>query len=1076
MLIPQVVLNPLQVATINEISVDPTFIWSFENVIDGDYVIQLNTSNVDIGQYNCRFNVSKVGIPTIEFEFVVEVLEVSTSLTVIDYNSSLVRRDNENLTVIVYYNDDVNNLGISTVVASNTSVYYSNGTSFGNVGTDYLFGATNATPGYYTFTILMNFRPSGNYSLFLSVNNIPNYVEASSAVFSFWYTGNTSVISIHNVKYFGNQKIENQNGSFLIFHGNSIKFTLMLNDTNMGNVIIGDPDAVITIMNGSQELTISDVYDSLIHGFEVTLDLASFSIGNYSLLIGVSSVNYEDSTFEFNITITPKYELRITKVECPENVTAGESFTIKVKLEYRESESEEWKSLASKTLHANTIPVTVDATATTDAEGIAEFQFTFPTGLDVEQGFEITFSFNGEFDLETASFSLEKLTVTKAPEKGIPLEYIYYAAGFFGFILIATVFKRKVVDVSRATKMKMLVNSTNMIEDALNIQHILIIYKNTGVTLFFKTFGQETFDPNLISGFLTAIQSFGSEIQIKDSISEMKYKENVLLFGEGDMIRVALVLNSSPSDQLKTNLNLFVAAFEMQNEVKLKKWKGQLNEFRGSGGLIDEYLNTWVILPHMVSADQSAIKAVKSQIGKTLISVGRRLAEESGRGMFFIASLLQACTEDERCDISKSTHALIEIRKAKAIVPISIEEMVSGEMTEEEIQALVERVTALEGYTDTDKQKLALELKDMNPIEREATLVSLEQGIKLKGTFSGKTITPKKYATVKESKKVISQLLKEAKVAKKQKNYDDAIFLYEQAEIAALQWNLLSDAKKYKQMAFDTFEDKYKDIYETNQKEATKLEKTKENEAALEKYRLAFDAVQELFKMGIMKYEEIGRSLKNKILHLSGEAVNKHEKYFNLTTMSKYYAYLKGLSRKIEKTKDPFLINMQNTELMVVANQLFKMGSVAHADDIRLYKNKIERKLRELSTLPEEKQAEIKEEINELNETKEKLLEITSQFVEQNNLIQALASYRQIFEIFGKMGDYNNAVALDDTMGNILDNSEGIEEYIEEMESSASQSEDHDEVMGHLTIAKSLAHVIYDVKKLQALDKKMKGK
>ena len=226
---------------------------------------------------------------------------------------------------------------------------------------------------------------------------------------------------------------------------------------------------------------------------------------------------------------------------------------------------------------------------------------------------------------------------------------------FFGFILIATVFKRKVVDVSRATKMKMLVNSTNMIEDALNIQHILIIYKNTGVTLFFKTFGQETFDPNLISGFLTAIQSFGSEIQIKDSISEMKYKENVLLFGEGDMIRVALVLNSSPSDQLKTNLNLFVAAFEMQNEVKLKKWKGQLNEFRGSGGLIDEYLNTWVILPHMVSADQSAIKAVKSQIGKTLISVGRRLAEESGRGMFFIASLLQACTEDERCDISKST-------------------------------------------------------------------------------------------------------------------------------------------------------------------------------------------------------------------------------------------------------------------------------------------------------------------------------------------------------------------------------------------------------------------------------------
>ena len=1061
-------------AIIQAISIHQNFTWSYQNVNDGNYTIFMNTSQIDVGIYECRFNVSKTGIPTINITFSVEVKNVSTSLTLIYRNETIIRRNNENLTVIVYYKDEINNVGIDTVSGTNTTVHYENGTLFGTYGNDYSFISTNGTAGYYTFEIYMKFRLSGNYSLYVSLNNLPNFLEATSQTFSFWYIGNTTNITLEEIKYSGNQQIQTQEDRYAIYRNNTIKIVLRLYDSDQSNILIQDTGARFTIKYGTSYLPITSSYQPLITGYEIDVNLNQLELGNTTLVIESSLNNYENQTFLLNITIIPKIQVRITTIEKPSEITEGKSFQIKIKLEFRISESSDWQPLSNKQIKAITIPETGMTTANTNQEGIADFTFTFPLGKDISQGFKITFLFDGGYDLEEKSYELEPFVVQATPITGIDIRYLYYAGAALVFVGAVVMYKRKVVDVKRADRMKILINSTNMIEDALNIQHLLIIYKNTGVTLFFKTFGQESFDPNLISGFLTAIQSFGSEIEIKDTISEMKYKEKVLLFGEGELIRVALVLNSEPSDQLKTNLNLFVETFEIKNDAKLKKWRGQLNEFKDSDTIIDEFLNTWVILPHTLNPDQTILKQVKSSTGKALINAARKLIEESGRDMFFISSLLNACVEEEKCEINETMHALIEIKNLKAIKAVSFEQVGTGEMSEDEIKTLVERVSALEGYSDEDKQKLALQLKDMNPIEREATLVSLEQGIKLKGTFSGQTITPKKYATVKETKVAISELIKQAKLLVNQGNHDEAILKYEEAELIALQWNLISDSKKYRQMAFDTLEEKHKLIYSTNQKEAIKLEKQGDKDAAVEKYKLAYESIQELFKMGILKYEEIGKTLKNKIISLSGEAQNKLEQYVNLTYLRKYYSYLQGMTRKVEKSKNPFLINMNHTELLVIANKLFQMGSVAHADDIKIYKNKIERNLLELSNLPEEKQTEIKIEIAELEETKEKLLALAAQLVEQNNLIQALASYRQIFEIFGKIGDYNNAIALTETMENILENTDDIEEYIQEMEKAANETSDNDEKLGHLTIAKSLAHVIYDVKKLTSLDKKFK--
>ena len=60
-------------------------------------------------------------------------------------------------------------------------------------------------------------------------------------------------------------------------------------------------------------------------------------------------------------------------------------------------------------------------------------------------------------------------------------------------------------------------SSATIFDDAINLKHILIIYKSAGTCIFFKSFGKEPLTPDLISGFISAVQSFGKEIRSQKS-------------------------------------------------------------------------------------------------------------------------------------------------------------------------------------------------------------------------------------------------------------------------------------------------------------------------------------------------------------------------------------------------------------------------------------------------------------------------------------------------------------------------------------------------------------------------------
>ena len=126
-------------------------------------------------------------------------------------------------------------------------------------------------------------------------------------------------------------------------------------------------------------------------------------------------------------------------------------------------------------------------------------------------------------------------------------------------------------------------------------------------------------DPDLISGFLSAAQSFVRESMSADGISEIKSGENHLLISDGELVRVTMVLAKGASQFLRANTARLVMLFENQYYQELMEWRGSLNVFHNAGPLIDETLHTSVILPHQITTSIKILKSIKSPLAQRLL-------------------------------------------------------------------------------------------------------------------------------------------------------------------------------------------------------------------------------------------------------------------------------------------------------------------------------------------------------------------------------------------------------------------------------------------------------------------------
>jgi len=217
---------------------------------------------------------------------------------------------------------------------------------------------------------------------------------------------------------------------------------------------------------------------------------------------------------------------------------------------------------------------------------------------------------------------------------------------------------------------------TNMLLDVLKIEYILVIHKLSGIAIVQKEFGQIKSDSQLISGFFQAISTFKKEIipqevteGIKDSII-LDYQDYKIILKDGELIKVALVLNSELSKNLNDLLQRFIEQFEIKYSKYLEDFSGEISQFVGSIEIIDKMFRTSIAKQHVVNENPPNIKLNFFQ--KNVLSIADIL--ESDKSSFFISTLfnylISAMPKVSKEQIMAN---IFDLREYGFLIPISEE-------------------------------------------------------------------------------------------------------------------------------------------------------------------------------------------------------------------------------------------------------------------------------------------------------------------------------------------------------------------------------------------------------------------
>jgi len=866
--------KPIEEVSWSRLSVPVGFTAFLENLGNGNYTMHLDTTNVETGlDYDYEFNIYATGNETQIIRLTVDVLIIQTEVTDVVSIDEIVRHLGWNQSIRFYFNDTTNDLPVLNVITSNIVVKnYATGTPF-NVGEFWLYDPFNN--GTYILDITMGTRNSGWYTLEINASKFPNYDETLFNVV-FYYRGNDTAINLISLFDTGESLSPTGLHNYTIFEGDDLDIEFNITDSDdFDSLIIGDADSYTVrytnLGTGSNGILVANLnFITLLHTGTIITSNPALTIGRYSINITTSRTNYEDATFVFNLTIIGRYLVNLTVVYQPTDVNAGNDFSIVIKAEYHNGT--DWIPLNGSVITIipffNGLPSSPLLPVSTNITGEALFsQITI--NIDANR-MNLTIQLQGKYYHQGYTIYVADINVIPhiPVDPGLSLDDLLPFIIIIGAVLAVTVGSiaayRGIVVPKKKEKQRILNEVKTIFDDAINLEHILVLYKGTGTCIFFKSYGSEQIDPELIGGFLSAVSSFGKEMATQEALNEISYGDKMLLLADGNLVRVALVLGKNASLILRRHLKEFIGTFEKTYSEALPNWRGQLNHFRNAGLIVDDLLNTSIILPHQISFDFSSVKDLKNPHSKDVLKVAQSCCEEAERDFFFIATLLKDASEMTNKDTAEIFMGIKELRDKKILIPIEISAIEAQPISQQELNLINQKVVALTNLTTEEKQKLVHDLGQLGPIEREAYLSSLTKqheivSVPIKTTVEGVDVDNRKSA-----KKGIKELSKRGKIAAQKKDYIKAVEIFESAAKIASNWELSDDYIKIEETIRKTKIEDLKEKKTKLEKEAKVAVKAKKYAEAATKYKYASKMASEIFKLGDTTMTKEVKRLTNK--------------------------------------------------------------------------------------------------------------------------------------------------------------------------------------------------------------------
>jgi hypothetical protein len=280
------------------------------------------------------------------------------------------------------------------------------------------------------------------------------------------------------------------------------------------------------------------------------------------------------------------------------------------------------------------------------------------------------------------------------------------------------------VKPKRKRKRQFLKQMYQRLSDIENIQYCLILTKDGGVPVFSKSLAEVPIDGTLVSGFLSAISSFGMEIgskmqKIDGGLEELSYRQFKIILNEGQYVRVALLLLRRPQESLKEKLRRFNNIFEETYEERLIDFTGEVFDEVQVTRLMELIFEVDLLYPHQLIQNR-ALNYMnglsRKDISKKVIVIAQSEEFESA---FYLRDMINHL-KTKGIEEVKSFESLQKLKEDKVVFAIN-----------PRTNYLIEQFQSYIKSMDKDDRNVLFAIFDGNNDESQITKYLKKRNIKL---------------------------------------------------------------------------------------------------------------------------------------------------------------------------------------------------------------------------------------------------------------------------------------------------------------------------------------------------------
>jgi len=384
--------------------------------------------------------------------------------------------------------------------------------------------------------------------------------------------------------------------------------------------------------------------------------------------------------------------------------------------------------------------------------------------------------------------------------------------------------------------------------DVLNIRHVLIMDKDSGLKLLNYSISGTGLDSDLLSGFIQANITFsesedvaqnGAKYMKNPQFYEFQYQNFNILLKNGEFVRLCLILDHRASDSMRSDVLKFMREYEelFHDEITTFQSSGVFKADNMEEYLIDTF-NIKLVFPMSLAQNipPNELEEINSnQIQKAILTLANEFL--ASKAFFYINNLLNRVKQIVNLESNVILYEIYKLIEKNIIITTNLESVMSNlEMQQE---AKTEQITKYKPISSILVD--SPEIEDLD-IEGMSAL---------------------------SASKLTKELFKKGKNAEKTLAYQVASKEYKKALYIAREFNLKNEISKISQMIMD-LENKEKQLELEFMLEAGEnAEKSEDYINSINYYQKALKILEDFLIFNIN--DSRIKKLKKKIIKLRSE-------------------------------------------------------------------------------------------------------------------------------------------------------------------------------------------------------------